>query len=188
MIQSQKENPKGLHVRYHIQKIVPNPAYNPAAVGFESEFITQPVDADSEYFILRLDEKGKDPKHIKAGRIAINAYANAIEQHLPLLAAELRKNYPLLSPVPKIVNTGWNSASLDIILLLQRNGLFDKTSIPNKIKGANLILDYLNSFNSVQGAETEGSGSDWIDRVKKAGEENRSISSGGRDGTEEREF
>jgi len=50
-----------------------------------------PVDADADYFVLRLDgNKSNDPKHIQACRAAALTYANCIEHHLPLLANELR--------------------------------------------------------------------------------------------------
>lgn len=82
-IPTQAENPNGLHQRYSIRKIT----------AFGNEV---PTDRGSEYFVLRLDEGGKDPEHIKACRIGIHAYANAIEHHLPELAKDLRERYPLL--------------------------------------------------------------------------------------------
>ena len=45
---------------------------------------------------MRLDEKGKDREHIKACRIGVHAYADAIEHKLPELAKDLRERYPLL--------------------------------------------------------------------------------------------
>jgi hypothetical protein len=81
---TQKENPKGLHQRYHIKK-----------VSFDGKD-TILTDPGSEYFVLRLDEGGKDPEHIKACRIGVHAYADAIEHHLPGLAKDLRERYPLL--------------------------------------------------------------------------------------------
>jgi hypothetical protein len=53
----------------------------------------RPIDPGSEYFVLRLDVGGADTEHIKACRAAIVAYADAIEHHLPKLAAELRAKY-----------------------------------------------------------------------------------------------
>lgn len=85
-IPTQLENPKGLHQRYQIRKIV-NTKHGKRLVS---------TDEGSEYFVMRLDEGGKDPEHIKACRIGINAYANAIEHHIPQLAEDLRKRYPLL--------------------------------------------------------------------------------------------
>lgn len=100
IVPSQLENPAGLHERYFIQKIlkVHNPSYSPAhKVSDQNEPFTlerRNVDFGSEYFVLRLDKGGKDANHIQACRIAVNAYADAIEQFIPKLAAEIRKRYP----------------------------------------------------------------------------------------------
>lgn len=51
------------------------------------------VDPSAEYFVLRLDSGGSDSKHIEACRIAIREYANAIRDHLPLLARDLDALY-----------------------------------------------------------------------------------------------
>lgn len=82
-IPTQKENPNGLHGRYIIRKVDID--------GWEID-----TDTGSEYFVMRLDEGGKDYEHIKACRIGVNAYADAIENHLPQLAKDLRERYPLL--------------------------------------------------------------------------------------------
>lgn len=112
-IPTQKENPKGLHQRYRIQKIVPaskefiekqaiihETTINPNWIfgeEFEApEFMFQDAEPGSEYFVMRLDEGGKDREHIKACRIGVHAYADAIEHHLPELAKDLRERYPLL--------------------------------------------------------------------------------------------
>ncbi len=89
---TQAENEKGLHQRYHIQKIVP------ADDNFFSRdnYKLAPVSDDAEYFVLRLDLKGKNINHIKACRIAVNAYADAIESEIPELAKDLRKRYPVI--------------------------------------------------------------------------------------------
>ena len=58
--------------------------------------VTKKVDEGSEYFVLRLDTGGSDIEHIKACRIGIHAYADAIEHHFPDLANDLRTRYPLL--------------------------------------------------------------------------------------------
>lgn len=113
-IPTQKENPNGLHQRYVIKKIektevyVPNSHSSTYRIGGDwrdiKEFgelttfekyrhITKEVDKEAEYFVLRLDDGGKDPKHIAACRVAINAYADAIESHLPELAKDLRERY-----------------------------------------------------------------------------------------------
>lgn len=91
-IPTKDENPNGLHSRYSIRKII----------GWKKEGfygrrpITKAVDEDSEYFVMRLDEGGSDINHIKACRIGVHAYANAIENFLPELAKNLRERYPLL--------------------------------------------------------------------------------------------
>lgn len=92
-IKSQSENPSGLHARYYIQKLVENERWGQKR---EAQYHTVPVDEDAEYFVLRLDEGGSDPKHIAAGRIGIHAYADAIQPHLPDLAKDLKERYPLL--------------------------------------------------------------------------------------------
>ena len=73
---TKEENPKGLHQRYHILK----------ASG-------EPIDANAEYFVLRLDDMGKDPKHIAACRKAIITYAAEIKDHLPELSKDLYERY-----------------------------------------------------------------------------------------------
>lgn len=73
MIPSKQENEAGLHRRYDVRK----------ADG-------TPVDPNAEYFVLRLDEGGKDPAHVAASRKALMTYADEIEKHLPQLAADLR--------------------------------------------------------------------------------------------------
>lgn len=73
----EQENPNGLHQRYEIYK----------SSG-------EPVDPNAEYFVLRLDLGGNDPKHIQACRQAIRTYAVAIQDHLPVLANDLLARYP----------------------------------------------------------------------------------------------
>lgn len=51
------------------------------------------VDPKAEYFVLRLDEGGGDPIHIAACRKAIAVYADAIHDHLPELAKDIRRRY-----------------------------------------------------------------------------------------------
>ncbi len=92
-IPTQGENPKGLHARYYIQKIV---RADGAFDDGDSNYKLIPVDECSEYFVMRLDEGGKDLKHIAACRIGINAYADAIADHLPELSKDLKTRYPLL--------------------------------------------------------------------------------------------
>ena len=84
-IQSHEENPKGLHRRYHIDKLVYEDGYNvPTKI---------PVDPDAEYFVMRLDNGGSDPKHVAACRKAVLVYAEEIKDHLPELAADLIEKY-----------------------------------------------------------------------------------------------
>lgn len=98
-IKTQTENPKGLHQRYFIQKVVKNPDYlNKITSTFMGEdatpeFILKPCDENAEYFVLRLDKNGSDPKHIEACRKAVIAYAVNIEPHLPELAKDLIERY-----------------------------------------------------------------------------------------------
>lgn len=91
-IPTQTENPEGLHSRFVIRKIT-----GWRKEGFEGwRAITKAADPKAEYFVMRLDESGSDINHIKACRIGIHAYANAIEPHIPQLAKDLRERYPLL--------------------------------------------------------------------------------------------
>jgi len=53
----------------------------------------EPVDNNAEYFVLRLDENGKDKNHIDACRKAIITYAEAISDHLPELSKDLYRRY-----------------------------------------------------------------------------------------------
>ncbi len=76
MIPSKDENPNGLYARYILKKTDGTP-----------------IDEGAEYFVLRLDRGGDDPKHIAACRKAIMTYVNEIEGHLPQLAADLRDRY-----------------------------------------------------------------------------------------------
>ena len=78
-IPTQRQNPNGLHQRYRVQKIDKNGSI-------------RATDPSSEYFIMRLDEGGKDPEHIKACRIGVHAYADAIEHKLPELAKDLARD------------------------------------------------------------------------------------------------
>ena len=97
-IQTQSENPKGLHQRYYIQKIEGIRYVKDNMLGEAVyEPVLKPTDYGSEYFVLRLDTGGSDINHIKACRIGIHAYADAIEGTIPGLAKDLRERYPLLS-------------------------------------------------------------------------------------------
>lgn len=76
MIPTEEENPNGLHGRYIVEKVN-----------------GEPIDENAEYFILRLDKNGNDPKHIAACRKAIMTYAEEIKDHLPKLSKDLIERY-----------------------------------------------------------------------------------------------
>lgn len=57
--------------------------------------ITGPIDPNADYFVLRLDKYQSDKAHLQACRIAINAYAEAIKESLPLFYNDLIERYPL---------------------------------------------------------------------------------------------
>ena len=80
-MKTQLENPKGLHQKYHIQKI--------NSSGLE------PIDEGFEGFVLRLD-KGGDPKHVEACRKAILTYAEEVKDYLPELSKDLFDRYNIL--------------------------------------------------------------------------------------------
>lgn len=96
---------KGLMRKYHIQKVVKiqNPDFAPTARvsqvinNYDSHIeALVPVDKGAEYFVLRLDTGASDLEHVKACRIAINAYAEAIKLHMPQLWDDLVKRYPII--------------------------------------------------------------------------------------------
>lgn len=72
MIPSKEQNPKGFHQKYNISKVS-----------------GEPLDEGAEYFVLRIDSGGGDPKHIEACRKAVITYALAIKSHLPDLSQDL---------------------------------------------------------------------------------------------------
>jgi|SRR5690606_9878114 len=94
MIPSKEQNPKGLHARYYIQKIV---GMRKVGEDFFHQPIIKPelkeVDEGSEYFVMRLDEGGSDPRHIQACRKAVLHYAELIKDHLPDLSRDLIERY-----------------------------------------------------------------------------------------------
>ena len=94
-IPTQLDNPNGLHQRYQITKLI-RVDESWRGIKTKPKIVRVPIDPEAEYFVFRLDEKGKDPNHIKACRIGIHAYADAIEPHIPQLAKELKERYPLL--------------------------------------------------------------------------------------------
>lgn len=98
-----QENPNGLHQKYVIKKIkivdtkpliINDVDYSKRQPKQKVELVD--VDKDSEYFVLRLDLGGSDINHIKACRIGIHAYADAIESTIPQLAKDIHERYPLL--------------------------------------------------------------------------------------------
>lgn len=90
-IPNQLDNPSGLHGRYFIQKVK---TYEGEYGDRYSKLV--PVDNNAEYFVMRLDEGGSDIEHIKACRIGVHAYADAIQGYLPDLAKDLKERYPLI--------------------------------------------------------------------------------------------
>jgi hypothetical protein len=84
------ENPTGLHQRFLIKKLTGR-----TVEDFFGQHHPEVIDVDpnAEYFVLRLDSGGSDPKHIAACRKAVLAYAEAIKDHIPKLAADLIERY-----------------------------------------------------------------------------------------------
>lgn len=91
----QNENPQGLYQRYYIQKVVPLNQYKfmGSALHDDNAYELNPVDENAEYFVMRLDDGGKDKKHIEACRKAVCFYANEIKNHLPGLSKDLFHRY-----------------------------------------------------------------------------------------------
>lgn len=90
-IPTKEQNPKGLHAKYQIKKIVGWKNIGSSINGIKP--VTKPVEHGSEYFVLRLDNGGSDSNHINACRKAVLTYANEIEQYIPDLAKDLRERY-----------------------------------------------------------------------------------------------
>ncbi|MCK5614170.1 hypothetical protein KAR91_70550 [Candidatus Pacearchaeota archaeon] len=94
MIPTKEENPKGLHAKYYIQKIVGIKRVGDNLLYFpDFEFELKEVDDGSEYFVMRLDDGGSDPIHIQACRNAVLHYAEEIKDHLPELSKDLIERY-----------------------------------------------------------------------------------------------
>lgn len=93
MIPRKEQNPKGLHMRYQVRKIVGTIAKRDFFENLYYEPELKNVDEGSEYFVMRLDDGGSDPIHIKACRNAVLHYANEIKDHLPKLSQDLIKRY-----------------------------------------------------------------------------------------------
>ncbi len=96
MIPSKEDNPKGLHSRYHIQKIK-GKEFHRYDDNLQPTYRTvlEDVDPNAEYFVMRLDDGGKDKKHIDACRKAVLYYAELIKDHLPELSQDLIKRYKI---------------------------------------------------------------------------------------------
>lgn len=95
-IPTELKNPNGLHQKYYVQKLRTVLEHS----GFDRDehtecTIIESVDENAEYFVLRLDDGASDMKHVEACRIAINAYAKAIKEHIPQLSKDLIERYPL---------------------------------------------------------------------------------------------
>lgn len=71
-----EEKSKGLYNRYIVSKTNGDP-----------------IDPNAEYFVLRVDKNGSDPKHIESCRKAVMTYAENIKDHLPELANDLVERY-----------------------------------------------------------------------------------------------
>ena len=91
MLKSQLENPKGLHAKYHIQKIVHTPN-SLESMTYGNEWSLEPIDPEFEGFVLRLD-KGGHPVHVQACRKAILTYATEIKDYFPELSNDLINKY-----------------------------------------------------------------------------------------------
>lgn len=55
----------------------------------------KPMDPRSKHFVLRYDKHQDDKNHMRACQKAMLVYADTIEQHMPELAADLRKEVEL---------------------------------------------------------------------------------------------
>ena len=51
----------------------------------------KPLDEGSKYFVLRYDNQGSDPVHIKACQKALAVYADEIKDHIPQLSLDLKE-------------------------------------------------------------------------------------------------
>lgn len=87
-IPTKKENPTGLHTKYHIMKTN-----------------GEPLDKGFEGFVLRLDVGG-DPDHVRACRHALMEYASSINHVLPDLARDIWNRY---SPYDQRLEEIWKA-------------------------------------------------------------------------------
>lgn len=85
-----EDNPNGLHLKYRVQKFSHFKKTGFFHLDDTPVFKDVP---DAEFFVLRLDDKQKDPKHREACIKAVLCYADAIKDHLPQLSSDLIKRY-----------------------------------------------------------------------------------------------
>lgn len=84
------ENPKGLHQKYVIRKVI---GIRREGWFDQERLITKPVSKNFEAFILRLDDECKDKIHLEASIKAVLYYAELIKDHLPELSKDLISRY-----------------------------------------------------------------------------------------------
>ncbi len=88
ILPTKEENPHGLHQKYILARVD-----------------GQDLDPEAEFFILRLDAKGKNHNHINACRRAVLAYADAIAPTKPGLALDLYARYnATIDHPPRAIN------------------------------------------------------------------------------------
>jgi len=88
-IPTSNENPKGLHQKYVVRKVVKVEK----GPGRYQRMISTAPDPKAEYFVMRVDQHAKDQIHAEACRKAVCYYAELIKDHLPELSKDLLKRY-----------------------------------------------------------------------------------------------
>lgn len=141
-IPTQTVNPNGLHQRYFVAKWIPGLEYK-HEWPLERRITGT---GDAEYFVMRLDEGGSDPKHIAACRIGVHAYADAIKDHLPELSKDLKERYPLISSPSE--REGGALFTLDE--LQQAYNFFRYRSFPHGDIGNNLKLKFTDFLKTIR--------------------------------------
>ncbi len=66
---------KGLYHRYEVKKVS-----------------GRPINPKAKYFVLRYDKNGDDLNHIRACQTALLVYAQIINNHIPLLSEDLKRD------------------------------------------------------------------------------------------------
>ncbi len=84
------DNPTGLHRKYLVKKFS---HIKKSVFGWFQEPVYKDLEPGEEYFLLRLDENGKDHIHRNACRKAVLHYADLIKDHLPELSKDLIERY-----------------------------------------------------------------------------------------------